>query len=156
MLGLNLIHVSKRHHRCPSTWQCLAISKCTADGMESHVGTSPWISRIQNILLIRNNSKWQLRSCHIIQHSLISTFCRIYASGNWAIIGSCNGLSPVRCQAITWTNADLLSIGLLGTNFSESWIRILSFSFKKKHLKMLSATMTAILSRGDELNHSNT
>ena len=30
-----------------------------------------------------------------------------------------NGLSPVRRQAITWTNADLLSIGPLGTNFSE-------------------------------------
>ena len=32
-----------------------------------------------------------------------------------AIIGSGNGLPPVRRQAITWTNAGLLSIGLLGT-----------------------------------------
>ena len=31
--------------------------------------------------------------------------------------------SPVRCQVITWTNADLLSIGLLGTNFSEISIK---------------------------------
>ena len=44
---------------------------------------------------------------------------RIYASANWVSIGPGNGLSPVRRQAITWTNADLLSIGLLGTNFSE-------------------------------------
>ena len=29
-----------------------------------------------------------------------------------------NGLSPVRRQAITWTNTDLLSVGPLGTNFS--------------------------------------
>ena len=72
----------------------------------------------------------------------------IYSSVNWAIIGSGNGLSPVRHQAITWTNAGLLSIGLLGTSFSEIWIQILSFSFKKMHLKMLSATMAAILSRG--------
>ena len=38
---------------------------------------------------------------------------------NWVIIGSGNGLSPVRCQAIIWSNAGLLSIGLLGTHFSE-------------------------------------
>ena len=37
-----------------------------------------------------------------------------------------NGLSPVRCQAITWTNAGVLSIGLIGTNFNEIWIVILS------------------------------
>ena len=33
---------------------------------------------------------------------------------NWVSIGSGNGLSPVRRQTITWTNAGLLSIGLLG------------------------------------------
>ena len=31
-------------------------------------------------------------------------------------------LSPVRRQAITWTNAGLLSIRLLGAYFSEIWI----------------------------------
>ena len=71
---------------------------------------------------------------------------------NWVIIGSGNGLSPDRRQAITWTNADLLSIGLLGTYFSEIWIGILSFSFKKMQLKMLSAKMSAILSRGRWVN----
>ena len=65
------------------------------------------------------------------------------------IIGSNNGLSHGRRQAITWTNAGLLSIGLLGTNFSEISIRILSFSFKKIHMKMSSAKMTAILFRGE-------
>ena len=45
--------------------------------------------------------------------------CRIYASVNWVSIGSDNGLSPVQHQAITWTNAKSLSIGTLGTNFSE-------------------------------------
>ena len=49
---------------------------------------------------------------------------------NWVIIGSGNGLSPIRYQAITWTSAGLLSIGLLGTNCSEIWIGILSFSLK--------------------------
>ena len=35
------------------------------------------------------------------------------------IIGSDNGLSPGRRQAIIWTIVGLLSIALLGTNFSE-------------------------------------
>ena len=36
----------------------------------------------------------------------------IYASENWVSIGTVNGLSPILHQAITWTNADLLSISL--------------------------------------------
>ena len=39
--------------------------------------------------------------------------------GKLTIIGSDNGLSPGRRQAIIWTNAGLLLIGPLGTNFSE-------------------------------------
>ena len=54
------------------------------------------------------------------------------------IIGSDNGLSPGRRQAIIWTNAVILLIGHLGTNFSEILIEIYSFSFQKMHLKMLS------------------
>ena len=54
------------------------------------------------------------------------------------IIGSDNGLSPGRRQAITWTNVGILLIGPLGTNFSEMLIKIHTFSFKKIHLKMLS------------------
>ena len=55
------------------------------------------------------------------------------------IIGSDNGLSPSQRQAIIWTNAGILLIGHLGTYFSEILIRIHTFSFKKMHLKMLSA-----------------
>ena len=43
---------------------------------------------------------------------------------------------PVQCQAIIWTNARLLLIGTLGTNFNEISIKIYTFSFKKMHLKM--------------------
>ena len=35
------------------------------------------------------------------------------------IIGSDNGLSPGRRQAIIWTNAEILLIWPLGTNFSD-------------------------------------
>ena len=54
------------------------------------------------------------------------------------IIGSDNGLSPGQRQAIIWTNAGILLIGPLGTNFSEILIGIQTFSFKKMHWKMSS------------------
>ena len=54
------------------------------------------------------------------------------------IIGSDNGLSPGRRQAIIWTSAWIFWIEPLGTNFSEISIEILQFSFKKMHLKMAS------------------
>ena len=54
-------------------------------------------------------------------------------------IGSDNGLSPGRHQAIIWTNAGILLIGPLGKNFSEILIEISTFSFNKMHLKMSSA-----------------
>ena len=60
--------------------------------------------------------------------------------GKWTIIGSDNGLSPGRRQAIIWTNAGILLIRPLGTNFSEISIKIPSFSFTKMRLKMSSAT----------------
>ena len=58
--------------------------------------------------------------------------------GKLTIIGSDNGLSPGRRQAIIWTNDGILLIGPLETNFSEILSEIQSFSFKKMHLKMLS------------------
>ena len=54
------------------------------------------------------------------------------------IIGSDNVLSPDRRQAIIWTNAGILLIGPLGTNFGEILIEILTFSFKKIRLKVSS------------------
>ena len=59
--------------------------------------------------------------------------------GKLSTIGSDNDLSPWRCQAIIWTLAGILLIGPLGTNYSEIVIGIQTFSFKKMHLKMLSA-----------------
>ena len=56
--------------------------------------------------------------------------------GNLAIIGSHNGLSPGRRQAIIWTSAGILLIGPLGTNFSDISIE---FPLKKMRLKGSSA-----------------
>ena len=58
---------------------------------------------------------------------------------NLTIIGSDNGLSPTRRQAIIWTNDGILLIEPLGTKFSEILIAIQTFSFKKMYLKMSSA-----------------
>ena len=54
------------------------------------------------------------------------------------IIGSDNGLSPDRRQAIIWTNAGISLIGPLGTKFNEMLIEIHTFSIKKMHFKMSS------------------
>ena len=63
--------------------------------------------------------------------------------GNLTNIGSDNGLSPGRRQSIIWSrdrsNAGILLMGLIGTNSSETWIRIQIFSLKKIRLIMSSA-----------------
>ena len=46
-----------------------------------------------------------------------------YVLMNWVIISSGNGLAPVRCQAITWTNADVLD--------PQEWT---SVAFESKHI----------------------
>ena len=53
-------------------------------------------------------------------------------------IGSDNGLSTGRRQAIIWSNAGILLNWTSGTNFSEMLIEIDTFSFKQMRLKMSS------------------
>ena len=65
--------------------------------------------------------------------------CMRHASLDRTTIGSDNGLSPIRRQAIIETNAGILSIGPLGTNFNEISIKIQNSSFRKMHLKISSA-----------------
>ena len=89
-------------------------------------------------------------SLRLSGHSLAPSYrCHHSALTHWSwvmlicvskltIIGSDNGLPPGRCQAIIWTNAGILLIGPLGTNFSEILIKIHTFSFTKMHLKMSS------------------
>ena len=59
--------------------------------------------------------------------------------GKLTITGSDNGLSSGRHQAIIRTNAGILLIGTLGTNFSEFLSKIQTFLLKKIRLKMSSA-----------------
>ena len=55
----------------------------------------------------------------------------IYASPTQAFIGSDNGLSPDRHQAIIWTNVAFLPIGSLGTKFSQIVIKSQTFYWRK-------------------------
>ena len=73
-------------------------------------------------------------------HCDLTHRCRVthICASKLPIIGSDNGLSPGRCQATIWTNAGILLIGPIGTNFNEILIEIYRFSFKKIHFKMSS------------------
>ena len=72
---------------------------------------------------------------HLTHCGRVTHICSVEIS----IIGSDNGLSPGRRQAIIWTSASILLIGLLGTNFIGISIGIETFSFKKMHSNMSSA-----------------
>ena len=71
---------------------------------------------------------------------------------NHTNIGSDNGLSPNKQQAIIWKNAVSLLIGPLGTNVNEILIEIQTFSWKKMNVKISSAQMVAILSKPQCVN----
>ena len=97
----------------------------------------------------------------VVLSSFMESFCRVrkklpnyqhivYTLTRWGrlthicvskltIICSDNGLLPGRRQAIIWTNAGILLIWTLGTNFSDILSENQIFSFKKMHLKMSSA-----------------
>ena len=77
--------------------------------------------------------------CIVLLLDLVLLLLLHHFQQNLIITGSDNGLSPGRRQAIIWTNAGILLIEPLGTNFSEILIEILTFSLKKMHLKVLSA-----------------
>ena len=73
-----------------------------------------------------------------LMYICITHWCRVrhICVSKRTIIGSDNGLSPGRCQAIIWNNAGILLIGPLGTNFSEIQIEIQNFSLIKMHFKL--------------------
>ena len=84
---------------------------------------------------VRFNSMSWVDSFNTLTHwGRVTNIC----VSNLTNIGSDNGLSPGRRQAIIWTNARILFIGPLGTNFNEILIEILTFSFKKMRLKVSS------------------
>ena len=80
---------------------------------------------------MNNNSRHMAHLTHRcrVMHICISTITIIILE---------NGLSPGRHQAIIWTNAGILLISTIWTNFNEILSEI--FSFNKMGLKMSSGT----------------
>ena len=76
-----------------------------------------------------------VRSLYLTHWGRVTHIC----VGKLTIIGSDNGLSPGRRQAIIWTNTEILLIRPLRTNLSEILVEFHIFSIKKMHLKMSSA-----------------
>ena len=76
------------------------------------------------------------------------------------ILGSDNGLSPGRRQAIIWTIAGILLIGPLGTNFSEILINtfgyvvceMLSISFRPQRVNCVSVYSQCWINRTDSIS----
>ena len=114
-----------------------------------HVSINVAPFRWSNVIRLWNSSGWN-RLCY--KHSKWCQYiiCAGFYLTHWGrvthicvselpIIGSDNGLSPDRRQAIIWTNAGILLVGHLGINFSEILIEILTYSFKKMCLKVSSA-----------------
>ena len=69
---------------------------------------------------------------------------------NWVEIGSDNGLSPGRRQAIILTNDHILSIRPQGIYFNEILFEIEIFSFKEMQLNMSSAPWRPLCPGGEE------
>ena len=81
----------------------------------------------------------QITANHLVRAPiLLIHWGRVTHVGNLTIIGSNNGLSPGRRQAIIWTNAGILLIRPLWRKFSEILIEIETFSLKKIRLQMSS------------------
>ena len=82
-----------------------------------------------------------LQITETLQHTPLTHWGRVthICVSDLTRIGSDNGLSPGRRQAIIRTNVGIMLIGPLGTNFSEMLIEIHTFSFKKMRLKVSSA-----------------
>ena len=108
------------------------------DGIERYRSESTQVQamaccqRVQcHYLNLLTNPQWRIMA--LSHWGRVTHIC----VGKLTIIGSDNGLSPGRRQAIIWTNDGILLIWPLGTN-SEILSEIHSFSFKKMHLKMSS------------------
>ena len=120
-------------HRCASVWNYLCYDEimCTLFKIS---GASHWSMRVMVILEgVSTNKKYVIDS--VLPHwGRVTHIC----VSDLTSIGSDNGLSPGRRQAIIRTNAGILLIRPLGTNFSEFLVEILIFSFKKMRLEVLS------------------
>ena len=94
---------------------------CIGHVTSHYVNQWRWLQRYHSESLNDN----EITHCSRVTHLCVSKV---------TTIGSDNGLSPGRRQAIIWTNGGILLTGSSGTNFSEISIEIHTFSFQKVHM----------------------
>ena len=101
---------------------------CKVHQYESCLPYSSYLSGVASLVLgIVHDCPGALT--HWVMHTCVN---------NLAIIGSHNGLLPGWQQPIICTNAEILLLRPLGTKANDMLIGINTFSFVKKHVKMLS------------------
>ena len=115
-------------------WHLEQLSNCSNDRKVTLKDTSK-IGSCSQPWQMTTNREWCVHIYLLTHWGRVTHIC----VGNLTRIGSDNGLSPGRRQCIFSTNAGILLIGLLGTNISEFFFEILTFSFKKMRLKVSSA-----------------
>ena len=137
----------RRHRGSNKSWTYVAL-RCIYASSDLNANKNPDKNAKKNLVAI--NASIHYGPIWILIYRLVSIYgtylkywiqlieaeWRIYAS---VIIDSDNGLSPGRRHAINWTNAIILLIWPLETNFSEILIQIQTFSFKKLHSKRSSS-----------------
>ena len=116
-----------------------------ATDMRCHEAHARWL--MKDMVAVWTQRSWP--KCYLTHLGRATHIC----VSELTIIGSDNGLSPDRRQAIICTNAGILLIRTLGTSFSEILSTIHTFSFKKMHLKMSSAKCRLFRLSLNELKH---
>ena len=111
------------------SWQDVCMCVCYADILHCTVPVYPATFKCQRMRKEQTDINASFNSLRPTD----TCVCKL------TIIGSDNGMSPGRRPAIIWTNAGILLISPVGTNFNEILIKIHRFSFKKMHLKISSA-----------------
>ena len=125
-------------------WCCHAtshyLSKCWHRFMMAFGVTRPqWVKSKCCDISTRVVIKQMQDVCMLELLSTRKSVCPHICVGKLTTIGSDNALLPGWRQAIIWTNAGILLIGTLGTNFSEILIEIHPLSVKKMGLNVSSA-----------------
>ena len=105
-----------------------------SQALDLQMGLRNWSSQFKHFSCFLSSVNLILTHWGRVTHICVSYFTSIVSD---------NGLSPGRCQAIIWTNAGVLLIEPLATNFSEILIGIHIFSFNKIHLKKSSGKWRA-------------
>ena len=95
----------------------------------------------------KNNGLWIMNWCWI-HHDIWPLYNSLRPSDAYMRHQPRPSLVQIKAcrKAIIWTNAVLLSIGPLGTNFSQVVLEIQIFSFKKMHWKMSGKCQSFCLS----------